>query len=159
VLSYRLVFHKTRRPLKTGSYDANDLRISEINDLRNPKILRERGIKIISCGFSDLIPPDEVYMQRLDSWRALWEKETRVAQAAHELEAMRVQNRARMQAQQELRYEFMKILQESDYPKEVLALRVLQALENAAADPKTKQLLPKETLALMNNLSSMINPR
>lgn len=156
-LSYRLVFHKTRRPISLGTYDPNDLRVSEIKELRNPKILRERGIKVVACGFTDLVPPEEVYKQRLDSWRALWEKETRVAQAAYELEAMRLQNRARMQAQQELRYEFMKILQESGHPKEVLAIRVLQALENAAADPKTKQLLPQETLALMNNLDAMIN--
>lgn len=157
VLTYRLVTHKTRRPLKLSSYDTNDLRISAIQSLRNPKILRERGIKIIACGFTDLIPPDEVYIQRLDSWRAVWEKETRVAQAAYELEAMRVQNRARIQAQQELRYEFMKILQESQHPKEVLALRVIQALENAASDPRTRQLLPKETLTLMKSIDSMIS--
>jgi hypothetical protein len=156
-LSCRLVFHKSRRPLQPGVYDVNDLRISSRHTLRAPKILRERGIKLIACGFSDLVPPDEVYLQRLDSWRAAWEKETKVAQAAYELEAMRVQNKARLQAQQELRYEFMKILEASNYPKEVLALRVVQALENAASDPKTLQLLPRETIDLMNSLSLMIN--
>jgi len=155
-LSCRLVFHKSRRPLSPGIYDVNDLRVSTIHSLKNPKILRERGIKLITCGFTDLIPPDEIYLQRLDSWRAQWEKETKVAQATYELEATRIQNKARLQAQQALRFEFMKILEASDYPKEVLALRVLEALENAATDPKTKKLLPKETLDLIKNLNLMI---
>ena len=157
VLSYRLVFHKTRKPLLPGSYDPQDLRVSEIYELKNPKILRERGIKIVACGFTDMTPPEEIYLQRLDNWRALWEKETRMAQGSHELEAMRIQSRARLQAQHELRYEFIRILNESEYPKEVLALRLLEALENAAANPKTRQLLPRETLNLLQHLDHMIN--
>lgn len=158
LLSYRLVFHKTRKPFTPGEYNPNDLRISPVYELQGQKVLRERGIKVITCGFTDLVPSDEVYQQRLDSWRARWEKETTITQATYELETMRVQNRARLQAQQELRYDLMKILAATDHSQEALALRVFQALETLAADPKTKQLLPKDTIDLMTNLDNLLKP-
>jgi hypothetical protein len=158
LLSYRLVFHKTRNPLTPGEFHPNELRISPVYELTGQKVLRERGIKVIACGFTDLIPPDEVYQQRLDSWRADWEKETKITQATYELEAMRIQNKARLQAQQELRYDLMKILAATEHSQEALAMRVFQSLETLAADPKTKQLLPKDTIELMRNLDTLLKP-
>jgi hypothetical protein len=156
LLSYRLIFHKTRKPFTPGEYNPNDLRISPVFDLQGQKVLRERGIKVIACGFTDLEPSDDVYQQRLDSWRARWEKETKITQATYELEAMRIQNKARLQAQQEVTYDLMKILSSTNHSQEALALRVFQALETLAADPKTKQLLPRDTIDLMTNLDYLL---
>jgi hypothetical protein len=37
-----------------------------------------------------------------------------------------------------------------------MAIRVFQALEIAASDPKTRQLLPKETIDMLNNLQKWL---
>ena len=39
-----------------------------------------------------------------------------------------------------------------DDSNSVIALRVMQALDNAAADPKTRALLSKDTLSSIKNL-------
>jgi hypothetical protein len=152
MLSYRLVFHKSRRPLSVGEYNTSSLVVSPIQTLNNHKVLRERGISLIACGFSDLKPPDVVDEQRLDNWRARWEQEFSIARSGHELEASRIRSKARAQAQEELRFDLMKILQSTQFPQETLALRVLQALETAASDPKTRQLLPVDTIKVMDSL-------
>ena len=47
------------------------------------------GIKIIFCGFGDLVPVNEmIYKQRFDTWRIAWEKERDLTLASQELEAM-----------------------------------------------------------------------
>jgi len=156
MLSYRLVFHKSRRSLSKGEYNPNSLVTSQVYNLNNPKVLRERGISIIASGFPFLKPPDLVYEQHLDSWRARWEKEYAIARSSGELEAARVRSRARAQAQEELRYNLLNILRSSQYPQETLALRVLQSLESAAADPKTRQLLPADTIKILEALRTVI---
>ena len=157
LLNYRLVLHASRRPLSPNiTINGSSMLVSPVQSLQNNKVLRERGISILACGFADLKPPDAVYDQRLDNWRARWEQETSIARSNHELEAMRVRTRARVQAQRELRYDLMRIINATEYPQEVLALRVLQALESAAADPKTRQLLPGDTMRMMDTLRAIL---
>ena len=95
ILSYRLIFDKTRRPLTSGVYRPDDLRVSEVRDLRNVKVLRERGIKVVFSGFTALKPSEDIFEQRLNSWQTKWQTDTQIAQASHELEAMRIRNKAR----------------------------------------------------------------
>ena len=95
ILSYRLIFDKTRRPLTSGVYRPDDLRVSEVRYLRNVKVLRERGIKVVFSGFTALKPSEDIFEQRLNSWQTKWQTDTQIAQASHELEAMRIRNKAR----------------------------------------------------------------
>lgn len=157
-LAYRLIFQRFGDPLEVGIYPAEDLLVSPVNELRNPKILRERGIKVIACGFGDLIPQEAVYRQRLESWRAVWQRDTELTLASHELEALRLRNRARAQAQQELTVALAQIFKEGEVSEEVMALRVFQALEAAAVDPKTRQLLPVDTINLMRGIREWLLP-
>ena len=39
---------------------------------------------------------------------------------------------------------------------QVLALKVMDSLERAASNPKTRDLLPRETLELMRNLQRLL---
>lgn len=155
LLSYRLIFHKSRRPLVLGDYNPASLLVTHSRPFFTNKILRERGISLITCGFSDLKPPETVYMQRLDTWRAQWQQDIAISQANYQLEAQRIRSKARIQAQQELRYNLLSILQSTQYPRETMLLRVFQALETIAIEPKTRQLLPPETIMMMESLSKM----
>jgi hypothetical protein len=161
MLSYRLIRQRNGSGLSHDQiYDPSELRCTPIYRLRNSKskVLRERGIKVLASGFLDMIPPDEVYKQRLESWRADWEKDTKIARATSDLAATRVRARARAQAQQAMIYSLSHIFKTSKGSREALALRVLQALESAAVDPKTNQLLPKDTIELLRHLHTWLLP-
>ena len=162
ILSYRLVFHQSGELINGRKYNPAALLASPVRTLNARKVLRDRGIKIIGSSFGDLIPVSEaVYKQRLDNWRARWETDAEVIRAGHELEAMRVRSRARAQAQQELVYSLSQIFQNKKYSQEILAMRVMQALETVAVDPNTRQLLPAETINLMRTLHDwlLVNPQ
>ena len=153
ILSYRLIVHQSGELISGRKYNPAALLVSPVRPLLAKKVLRDRGIKIIGSSFGDLIPVSEaVYKQRLDNWRAHWETDAEVIRAGHELEAMRVRARSRAQAQQELVYSLSQIFQNKKYSQEILAVRVMQALETVAVDPNTRQLLPAEIINLMRTL-------
>jgi len=159
ILSFRLLTHKGEDLEVDQVYDPSELLVSPIRALTGSKVLRDRGIKIIAGTFSDLNPvSEEVYKQRLDNWRAIWERDIALVHANRDLEALRVGSRAQAQAQRDLFNAFSKIFQSSENSQEVLAIRVFQALESLAGDPKTRQFLPPETVQILNSLHGMLLP-
>jgi hypothetical protein len=159
-LAFRLVFHNSRDQQihERQVYEALDLLVSPVTELRNPKVLRERGIKVLFCGIGDLKPPEAIYQQRLESWQSLWKRDAELTLADHELEANRLRNRARAQAQQDLTFTLEAVFRNESVSDEVMAIRLLQALESAAADPKTRQLLPADTINLMRGMHDWLLP-
>jgi hypothetical protein len=97
-----------------------------------------------------------IYQQRLDNWRARWERDAVYSRVHYDLEAMRVLNRARVQGQRDLAITLATIFQSSEHSQEALALRVYQALEAAATNPATKELLPEATVNLMGRISDLL---
>jgi hypothetical protein len=160
ILAYRHVQHASGDPLQKGAvYGENELRVSAIRQLSNPKLLRERGVKVIASGFGELIPVDDaIYRQRLETWKAPWQKDAEIVSARQDWEAMRIRSRARADAQRGLTQTLASILQKHPLSDEIAALRVLQALETAASDPHTKQLLPSETMNLMRTIHNWLLP-
>jgi hypothetical protein len=159
LLSYRIVFHRSLLPLVDGTYNESDLFVSPYRPFNAPRVLRERGIKVLAAGFSSPQPAStEVYQQRLASWRASWERDTAIKRAEKELDAIRLRNHARALAQRDLTRTLMSIFETGGDSEEVMALRVLQALEGVASDPKTRQLLPGETISIMSNLHNWLLP-
>lgn len=160
ILACRLVQHVSGAPLVKGHiYRKEDVHVSQHRVLTSTKILRDRGIKILFCSFGDLYPVnEEVYQQRFNAWRTVWESEMDVKHANHELEAMRVRGRAHIQAQQDLWRSLRQLLDQNEYTDEALALRILQALDQAATDPKTRSLLPANTVDLMRHLQLLLLP-
>jgi hypothetical protein len=159
LLWYRIVFHRSLMPLMDGTYNASDLFVSPYLAFTGSQVLRDRGIKVLEAGFSSPLPASpEVYQQRLAHWRAEWEHDTTLIRSQYELEATRIRNHARAQAQHDLTQALRQIFERGAGSDEVMALRVFQALEGVAADPKTRQLLPNETIALMNNLHNWLLP-
>lgn len=120
--------------------------------LRQWKSLRDRGIKVIAGSFSEIRVNDKVRQQRVDSWRARWQKEADITLADFDLEMTRIRNHARAQAQRDMALTLAQIFQSTPHSDEAMALRIFQALESAAADPTTRQLLPQDTIAMLGNL-------
>jgi hypothetical protein len=160
LLSYRLLFHQNGQPiLKRSVYSESELVISEVKALTYPKMLRDRGIKIINSGFGDIASVNELlYQRRLQAWRATWQRETDFVTASRELEAARLRNHARAQAQQELLVSLNDILQNQSISREVMAVRILQALENLASDTKTKDILPGGTMDVLKSTRDWLMP-
>jgi hypothetical protein len=161
MLSCRPLFHVSGAPLEEGQrYRAQDLLTvpaSQALLLKSPKVLRDRGIRVMASGFGDLRVDERIYKQRLNLWSAGWERETEETTAGLDLESIRARTRARIQAQQEFVQRLVQTFQ-AQTTREILALRVLQALETAAADPKTRQLLPEDTITLLSNIHDWLLP-
>ena len=159
ILSFRVLAHKGQ-DLEAGQvYAPTELFVSPVRALTGSKVLRDRGIKVITGSFGDLMPvAEEVYRQRLDNWRATWDRDIALVHANRDLEAMRVRSRAQAQAQRDLFNAFSKIFQSTENSQEVLTIRVFQALESLAADPKTRTFLPPETVNIISNLHGWIMP-
>jgi hypothetical protein len=74
------------------------------------------------------------------------------------MEALRIGGRAHAQAQQDLWYQLSQIFEQRDCSDEILAIHLLQSLEHLAADPKTHQLLPGDTVAVMREIHNLLVP-
>jgi hypothetical protein len=162
VLSYRVVLHKRMRFLEEGEHwdqlNAKDeLYLSPVQELQNPKVLRKRGIKIVHAGFSELRPVSEIVQEkRYDYWSAQWEREGIEIEARYDFEATRIRNQARANAQREMVTQFSEIFNSDTLSSEAMALRIFQALESAAADPSTRALLPDETIDVLLELEKWL---
>lgn len=104
------------------------------------------------------MPEEHVYKQWLASWRAGWERDTMTSTAMADLDVMRIQNRARIQAQEDMSVNLKEIFKTEKYSREAIAIRLLQALESIAADRETRQLLPEETLSMLRSIHSWLIP-
>jgi hypothetical protein len=163
LISYRPVFHRSGTTLQEGmSVSAAALQTvppENAFQLQTSKVLRDRGIRILASGFGDLVVDERIYKQRMDNWRAEWDKETEIAEAKLEMNAVRIRTRARINAQQDFVRRLSEIYQGNENSKEILALRVLQALEMAATDPQTRQLLPEDTFSMLQNVHDWLLPQ
>jgi hypothetical protein len=160
IRSYRLVQHRRGKSLEDGvEYQARDLLVSEIRPLTNSRTLRERGILVIASGFTELLAVNkQIYDQRLENWSVRWETDTNIQRASEERQAMRARAMARVQTQTDLFNAFSKIYSDQNQTQEVMAIRLLQAMEGITADPTVKNLVPAEVINLLRNLDSMLNP-
>jgi hypothetical protein len=154
VMSYQFVHRLDGQlPAEGQRVDNRHFRIAPVKELRASKVLRDRGIKVLHAGFSELTPTDpKIRQQRLDNWRARWQKEADLIQADLDLEAVRIKNHARAEKQREIINTLSMIIHTTTYPEEALTLRVFQALEDIASEPPTRQLLPEDTIRALKSL-------
>ena len=159
ILAFQYVEKKDRVSLREGDlWDENLFRVFPVRELQTPTVLRRRGIKVIAAGFSELKPKDrEVRSNYLfDYWRASWQRKAALIQSDLELQAMRIRNDARIQAQRDVAFTLSKILETTQYSEEAVALRLFQALESVANDSITRDLLPRDVISLMQNVKSIL---
>ena len=160
VISYQFVHRLDGQLPEEGQrLDNRQFRLAPAQDLHASKVLRDRGIKVLHAGFSELMPTDpKIRMQRLDNWRARWQREAELIKADLDLEAVRIKNHARAEKQREMINALSQIINTSAYPEEALTLRIFQALEDIALEPSTRQLLPIDTIQVLNSLRLWLLP-
>jgi len=153
VLAYQFVQRKDGNPPVEGTiFNTGEYRIWDVQELHNPKPLRDRGINVFDVGFSDFKPIDNAIPdQRFESWRSRWQKKAELTSADYDLEVMRIRNHSRAQAQREIIYNLSQIFKMPGYTQEAMAIRMFQALESAAANPATNRLLPRDTVEMLKN--------
>lgn len=157
VLRYQVIsLHNHEDPV-VGQIVNQDFRIFPVQELTSSKVLRDRGIKVITASFTDLDPVSEVVQQqRLENWRARWQQRTAITKGDIDREVMRIIGNARADTQREMIEKLSDLLQASSASDEALTWRVFQALEGAAADPKTRQLLPEDIIKMLRDLRSWL---
>lgn len=158
VLSFRMLYiEKPVADPHEPIYPATNLLLSPIQPLKRARVLRERGVMVITSGFTNPRPVQQsVYQQRLESWANRWESERTELAASLDLESGRIRNQAKAQAVQELNASLLQLFAEKEIRDEALALRVLQSLESLAADPQTRQFLPADTIKLMEQVHNWL---
>ncbi len=158
VLAFQFVRRQDGLEIDVGQvWNADELMMSPKRIFRTPKILRRRGIKVLSAGFGELKPDHNLVREKLfDFWSSRWQQNTELIRADYGLQAVRIRDKARIDAQRDMASLLSRIL--TDAPEEALALRVFQALENAAADPVTRQFLPADTINMLRNLYQVFIP-
>jgi regulator of protease activity HflC (stomatin/prohibitin superfamily) len=145
------------RMKRNEKVDWNALEFSISYPLTCPKSLRDRGIKVIAAGFSELKMPVNIRDSLVERWKARWEKEIQIVLARQEREAMQIISSARNRAQRDNAYFLSNLFKEEKHSTEALALLIFQSLELAATDIENhKDLPPKEVLAMLQNLHNWL---
>jgi hypothetical protein len=135
------------------AYPSDGFSVSVPYALTSSKVIRDRGIKIIAAGFTQIISPPEVRRQVIENWKARSEREIDITLAKYERDAMQVINNARTQTQRENAYHLSGIFNRGEHSDEALALLIFQALENIATNPRSrKDIPPREILGMLQNL-------
>lgn len=160
VMAYQFVHRLDGKfPAPDQRIEARSFRIAPVQELRTSRVLRDRGVKVIHAGFSELRPTDPaIRQQRLENWRARWQRDTAIVRANQDLEAARVLNHARAEKQKEMITKLSDILQSSAYSEEALVLRIFQALEDVTTDPAARRILPRDTISMLSNLRLWLLP-
>jgi hypothetical protein len=159
ILAYRFIDNIDGKSIVTDSeWIKDDLIYYDQRELKNPKVLRARGIKVIASGFPDLVPVSpRVPEQWLENWRAPWTSKATDVRGEYQLKAARVINQERVKAQRGMAHTLAKILRSSQ-SDEAFALRVFQALESITVDSDTRQFLPRDTMYLLQSFKQWFLP-
>ena len=111
----------------------------------------EWGINVLNVSVAPVEMPDQVASQRLENWRAPWQSQIMAESAAVNAEALRRVRVARARAQVEMiestmqSIEEMRQVQHVSLP-EIVTLRVIDVLEDAATKTSSPASLPGQVL-------------
>jgi hypothetical protein len=161
ILGYQIVLRKDGRPIQEGQgWSEREMLMSVPRRFEGTAVLRDRGIRVLSAGFSDLVPTsDAIRLQLFDNWRARWQQETHKTIADHELRVLRIRAHERARAQQDMIHSLSRIFQDGRSTSEAVAIRLYQALEVAASEPATQRLLPADTVQMLSYLRHWLLPK
>jgi hypothetical protein len=124
--------------------------------------VRQSGVEIMNIRLGRLEAPEPVTEQRIDYWRAYWEKERRITQAEGAAGAVKEIETARAEAEAEmieLLVDGLERVQEEDtsgQSRELVALRVIELLQKIAYRSHQTTGLPGDTLRQLQDLSQQL---
>jgi regulator of protease activity HflC (stomatin/prohibitin superfamily) len=148
------------RPLDPKTFPLQDFNRRLTEDVSNAPILRDCGIHVfgVSVGAFDL--PLEVQKQRVASWEAEWNRRAQVALASGDLQAEKIKQRARTQAQAEVTAVLRAALKPDNEvwtvdDKERIARRIMGALQQLA--PRTRRAQVGDTVRMLADLRTLLD--
>lgn len=134
----------------------NEIRQRILRNLARNEMLA--GIEVLGVGFSKIDLPTAVSEQRLRQWQARWQREILNRRASGDAEVERRIKQARARAQIEIieniTQSIIDMRRNEDIDLiEVVTLRMVEALEEAASDASVRALIPPPVLSGMVNNS------
>ncbi len=137
----------------------NDFYIAAPQDLRASKVLRDAGIKVITASFTELTPTDpKIKEQRLDMWRARWQREANLITAESERDIEHIRSQARAEKQREVIANLMEITKNTTFSEEALLLRLFQTMEDMIVDSSNQKLISQDTLRFLQTMGATLLP-
>ncbi len=122
---------------------------SEIKQKFKKRITEEMepcGIQVIGGGISNIVPADEsVIEQRIRSWKADWKRKIEIELGKGEAEVARQLESVRSQAQIKVMRDIARILTDEATSEKVIALRLIEAIEEMTYEQAVRRRLPEDT--------------
>jgi hypothetical protein len=159
VLSYQVIQRNDGRPPEVGDVVNKETYFTgfPVIELRTPKPLRDRGIKVIVGSFSELNLDDDVKQQRMEMCLTRLRGGPNKILAQQKIDEQLLAQRVRAEAMGEMTTTLGQIFQ-MPYSQEAMAIRLFQALETAISDPGTNKLVPHDTIELLRSLRYWLLP-
>lgn len=121
---------------------------TEIKQKFKERITKEMepcGIQVLGGGISNIIPADEgVIKQRIENWKADWQRKIEIELGKGEAEAARQLESVRTQAQIKVMRDVASLLSDKVVSEKVIALRLIEAMEEITCQKSVRQKLPEE---------------
>jgi regulator of protease activity HflC (stomatin/prohibitin superfamily) len=108
------------------------------------------GIEITDFTYGHLKPPDRIVEQKIINWQADWKRRMQVQEAEGDARIMKRLRLARARAQVEIieniakNIDIMRRNEEADL-KDIVAYRMIEAMEKAISDETVQELVPENT--------------
>jgi regulator of protease activity HflC (stomatin/prohibitin superfamily) len=113
------------------------------------QVMESHGVEVIAVSLGNLeVEDEEVLRQRVENWRAIWERRRLEKEAQGDAEAIRLIEEARADAQSQTIEIIIKAFQQlvdtgTPVPAQVIALRFIDVLEEVATASPVQELLPE----------------
>jgi regulator of protease activity HflC (stomatin/prohibitin superfamily) len=124
--------------------------------------MEPHGIEVLGIGLGTIeVKDEEVLKQRVESWRASWERRRLEREAQGEAETTRMIEEARANAQRQMVAAINEAFQQladtgTPVPAHVIALRFIDVLEDVAASQPVQELLPETAQDLPAQLRLLV---
>ena len=162
VMAYQFLdFRGDRQLVKGLRVDNRTFRFSPVQTLKNSKVLRDRGIKVIGASFADLDPGEKIRQERVKNWMALWDQitESQLAPIKSDADDKLVRACATRFAAMisNLLVELRK-KQVEEYADDILYGMIISKLEEIEQYAAKSSLLPEDTIRTMETLQARLSP-
>jgi len=125
---------------------------------RIAKEMESCGIQILGGGISNIVPADEsVIKQRIENWQADWKRKIEIELGKGEAEVARQLESVRTQAQIKVMRDVARLLTNEAMSEKVLALRLIEAMEEMTSEKPVRQRLPEEAQGMDDILEGLRN--
>ncbi len=128
------------------------LEIKEKIMTRLKKALEPLGIQMLGGGIGNIMPADEdedgkskVIKQRIENWKAEWKRKIEIELGEGEAKMIRELDSIRTRTQLEMIKYIAGFLSDKAVSERVIALRLIEAIEEMTCEKAIRQKLPKET--------------